>query len=376
MHALIGETLKLDLSLIIFIAVVAFFTYRGFKKGLLKSLSRVLGLLLGYVAAILYTKPLSVMVESSLPIQGIVAYVTAALILFLGAGIIVNLLFRLIGSFLSQDETTSTSSRAGGSVVGLITGTIVAIVIVWTFNFINHMRAPEDSTSKPAGQQSTIARFANQAAGKAVETAMSMGSAKPEIVNLSAAMIKSPAEMTQQAQSLANSNDLQALLTDPQNQRVLNSGDIDAVRNLPALRQLASNPDMLALASSAGMLDQTTDTEAVEIALAQNITHIWGRVQRVKNDQRVQEILADPEFKQKLNSANPIDLLSNPKLLELADIVLSDEASDDIGDNTNATGDKSDNMSETKPAKKVFTWTDGDGRIHYSDTDPESDLQQ
>jgi uncharacterized membrane protein required for colicin V production len=366
----------LDLSLIIFIAVVAFFTYRGFKKGLLKSLSRVLGLLLGYVAAILFSKPLSVMVETWFEIQGIVAYVTAALILFLGAGIIVSLLFWLIGNFLSEDESISTGSRAGGSVVGLITGTIVAVVIVWTFNFLNHMRAPDDSASKPRTQQSAIEKLANQAAGKAVETAMTMGSANPEIVNLSAAMIKSPAEITQQAQALANSNDLQDLLVNPKNQRVLNSGDVEAVRNLPALRQLASNPDMLALASSAGLLDQTNDTEAVEAALAQNITHIWGRVQRVKNDQRVQEILADPEFQQKINSGNPIDLLTNPKLLELADIILADEATDDIGGNSSSTGDESGNMVESKPAKKVFTWTDGDGRIHYSDTDPASDLSQ
>ena len=187
-------------------------------------------------------------------------------------------------------------------------------------------------------------------------------------------MIESPAEITQQAQALAKSKDLQALLIDPQNQRVLNSGDVEAVRNLPALRQLASNPDMLALANSAGMLDQsTTDPEAVETALAQNITHIWGRVQRVKNDQRVQEILDDPEFQQKINSGNPIDLLTNPKLLELADIVFSDEATGDKGD---ATGDESGNMSEAKPATKIFTWTDGDGRVHYSDTDPASAVQQ
>jgi len=366
----------LDLSLIIFIAVVAFFTYRGFKKGLLKSLSRILGLLLGYVATILYSKPLSVMVESWFQFQGIVGYVTAALMLFLGAGIIVSLLFWLVGNFLSQDESPSTGSRVGGSVVGLITGTVVAIVIVWTFNFLNHLRAPEDSTNKPGAGQSVIAKLASQVAGKAVGAAMSMGSTKPEIVNLSAAIIESPAKLTQQAQALANSKDLQALLIDPQNQRVLNSGDVEAVRNLPALRQLASNPDMLALANSAGMLDQATDNEAVEKVLAQNITHLWGRVQRVKNDPRVQEILADPEFQQKINSTNPIDLLSNPKLLELADIVLGDDATGGSGDNNDATGGESGNLSEAKPASEIFTWTDGDGRVHYSDTDPASAVRQ
>ena len=366
----------MDLSLIIFIAVVAFFTYRGFKKGLLKSLSRVLSLIAGYIASILFSKPFSIQVASWFDIQGIAAYLSAALILFLGAGLVVNLAFWVLEKLLAEDESVSTGSRVGGSIVGLITGTIVAIVLVWTFNFVSHMAAPEKSTSKPDAQQSAIAKLANQAASKAVGTAMSMSSTKPEIANLSAAMIEAPGELTRQVQALANSKDLQALLIDPNNQRVLDSGDVEAVRKLPALRQLARNPDMLALANSAGMLDQTSDIAVVEVELAKNITQIWGKVQRVKNDQRVQEILADPEFQQKINSGNPMDMLTNPKLLELADIVLSDESESANGSATHSQDGEPGQESEQSPATRIYTWTDGNGRIHYSDTDPESELSE
>ena len=44
----------MDWSLVIFLVVVVFFTYRGYRKGLLRSLSRILSLLAGYITSILY----------------------------------------------------------------------------------------------------------------------------------------------------------------------------------------------------------------------------------------------------------------------------------------------------------------------------------
>ena len=375
-HTIIGENLSVDWSLIIFVAVIVFFSYRGFKKGLLKSLSRVLSLVTGYIAAILYSKPLSVMVESWFQFQGIIAYITAALILFLGAGLIVSVLFWVIEGMLPESEFNSAGSRAGGTLVGLITGTIVAVVIVWTFNFLNQIQGAEDFGIRAGDGENSIGKLANQIASKAVGTAMSMSAAKPEIVKLSRAMIESPAEFTQRAQGLANSQDLQALLVDPANQRVLNRGDVKAVQRMPAFQQLAANPDMLALAKSAGMIDESTiSTEAVEEALAHNITDIWGRVQRVKNDQRVREIMSDPEFQQKINSGNPLDMLSNAKLLELANIVFSDDTtSGNSGSDSSDSTETGNDLNEKSPTQ-LFSWTDDSGRIHYSDTAPESESQ-
>ena len=47
-------------------------------------------------------------------------------------------------------------------------------------------------------------------------------------------------------------------------------------------------------------------------------------MQRVKNDARVQEIVSDPQFQQKLQSGNPLDLLTDLRLLELANIIFAD----------------------------------------------------
>ena len=120
---------------------------------------------------------------------------------------------------------------------------------------------------------------------------------------------------------------------------------------------------MLALTKSAGMLDESTDNaDTVETTLARQLTSIWLRMQRMKNDQRVQEILEDPEFQRKIQSGNPLDLLTNAKLLELADIIFEDNGDEGIVEPGEG---KPPNVS--KENKTVYSWTDENGRIHYSD---------
>ena len=180
-------------------------------------------------------------------------------------------------------------------------------------------------------------------------------------------MVEAPADITQHARQLASSNDLRALLNAPDNQAVLNSGDVNAVTQLPAFQQLAKNPDMLALAKSAGMLDESGEnTQAVEAALASNITDIWGRMQRVQDNQRVQEILADPEFQQKINSGNPLDLLTNAKLMELADIIFSD---DTLPNDADSIPTEDGTQNTPKKGTAVYSWTDKNGRVHYGDVE-------
>ena len=105
---------------------------------------------------------------------------------------------------------------------------------------------------------------------------------------------------------------------------------------------------------------------AVEEALAGQLTDIWGRMQRVKNDRRVQDILNDPEFQQNMQSGNPVALLTNSRLLELADIVFSDEA---VASETGGQGGSG--IQAASKETKIYSWTDENGQTHFSDVDPE-----
>ena len=317
----------MDVSLVLFILVTAFFAYRGYRNGLLRSLSRIFSLLAGYTASILFTEQVSTLLTSQFQLHGMVSFIAAALGLFIVAGIAVSIIFHLIEELLPASEIPSTASSFGGLATGLMVGAIVAITAVWVFTFVRDFHGSSTLEKLAPGEQSKIEIMANRIAGKAVTTAMSLGSVNPEVTRLSAAIIETPAEISLHAQQLINSGDLQALLSDPQNQSVLDSGDVKALQQLPAFQQLVNNPDFLALAEAAGMLnDDTAGNRSSETILATRMIEIWERMQRVKNDARVQEILSDPRFRQKVQSGNPLDLLTEPRLLELANIIFAGPA--------------------------------------------------
>ena len=228
----------MDVSLVLFIVVVVFFAYRGYRIGLLRSLSRIFSLLAGYTASILFTEQVSAILTAQFQLQGIVPLIAAALGLFIVAGIAVSIIFRLIGELMPAAETPSTASSCGGLATGLIVGTIVAITAVWAFTFVRDFRGSPELDELATTEQSKIETMANRIAGKAVTTAMSLGSVNPEVTRLSAAIIETPADISLHAQQLINSGDLQALLTDRRNQSVLDSGDVKALQQLPAFQQL------------------------------------------------------------------------------------------------------------------------------------------
>ena len=366
----------MDWSLVIFAVVVLYFAYRGYRNGLLKSISRVLSLIAGYACAILFTTELTPVVESQTGLQGIIALITASLVLFFGAGFIVSILFWALAKLLFDDGDPSTGSNLGGAAIGSAVGVLFAIVIVWALTFARDMTTSDSLQQAPNGKSSQIETLANQLAGTALSKALSLSPAEPEVARLGAAILQSPAEIAHHGQRLMASPDLNELLHNPTNQRILSSGDVVAVQELPAFQALTQNPDLQALAASTGLLDAAEQNgQSMETQLVQQITDIWGRTQRVKNNQRVQEIINDPVFQEQIRSGNPLQLLNNGELLELSDIIFSDEAAPPApgtAPDSKVTPSRNTAQAESADEKTIYQWTDSSGRIYYSDQKPDS----
>ena len=353
----------MDWSLIIFAVVILLFAWRGFRSGFIKSLGRVFTMLAGYAAAILYSGPLSSWIEMQFGWQGVVAFIGTSLTLFLAAGLAMMLIFALLRRYLFPGDDISATSALGGGFIGTLVGVLLAIAIVWSFAFVRDMRSPNTTTTTEttaSEHSSGVETLANRLAERAVSAAMNASSVTPEVARLSGALAAAPAYVMQRTQRLMKSTEFQALMQDPRNQRVLDSGNPERVQRLPAFRALAANPDLLALAEKSGLADD----DDLEAELARQLTDTWGRAQQVKNDPRVQAILTDPEFQAALDSGNPVDLLTNHQLHELADIIFANEA-------TAATSDQSTaGTSAVNPPKEpteIYQWADSSGRIHYSD---------
>jgi hypothetical protein len=285
------------------------------------------------------------------------------------------LIFALLRRYLFRGDDISTASALGGGFVGALVGVLLAIAIVWSFAFVRDMRSSDSTETTAKEHSSGVETLANRLTGSAVSAAMNAGSLTPEVARVSGALAAAPAEAMQRIQRLMKSTEFLALMQDQRNLGVLDSGNAELVQRLPAFRALAANPDLLALAEMSGLAD-----DDLEAKFARELTLTWKRSQQIKNDPRVQAILADPGFQAALNSDNPVDLLTNQQLHELADIIFIDEAIAPTPEQSTAgTGVTAADQSITEPSAikppkeptEIHQWTDSSGRIHYSDKKPE-----
>lgn len=383
----------MDWSLIIFVVVVLWFGFRGYHNGLLKSISRILSLVAGYGCAILFTNSFASVVGSQLGLQGMIGIMVASMILFFGASILVGLLFWVVARLVFEQQPPSTASHIGGAVVGSLMGVLFAIIIVWALSFAREMNLTGKAMAPApaAAESSGIEAMASRVTGSAVSAALAMGPVDAEVARFGSALLESPAEIAQHGQRLMEGRELKALVQNPANQRVLSRGDAAAVQALPEFQALAQNPDLRAIARAAGLDEQAArNGRSVDAELAQQMVDIWGRTERIKHHPRVQEIVSDPAFQQRLQSGDPMDLLNSAELLELTGIVFSDEAAPGYGGSPSsvstssigaASSDSGSSEKTTAGAgavagktteKKLYRWKDDSGRIYYSDQKPES----
>ncbi len=358
-------------SLILFVVVVALFAWRGFRSGFVKSLARVLAVVAGYASAILFAGDVSSLLEARFALQGIVAFAVASAGLFLLAATIVMLVFWIVRRFLPGDGEISLPSAVGGSVVGALVGVLLAIVIVWSFAFLRDFAPGRSVEALASAPENRLEKFANRVAGSAVGAAMSASDAEPEVARISSALMENPAEVAMRTRRLMESAELQALVRDPRNRQILDSGKAELVRKLPAFRALVTNPDMVAMARVTGY-GEGADMEA---ELAQQFTDIWARTQRVKNDARFQSIVNDPEFLATVQSGNPLVLMADPRLLELAEIIFEDDAGSTsqpggLGGSVDEASSPEEISLEPKKQTEIHQWTDSSGRVHFSDKKP------
>ena len=75
--------------------------------------------------------------------------------------------------------------------------------------------------------------------------------------------------------------------------------------------------------------------------------------------------MLNSEFQQKIQSGNPIDLLTNVKLLELADMIFEDN----FDDSSSEAVEQGATATE-EPEKTLYKWIDKNGRVHFSDKSP------
>lgn len=396
----------MHISTIVFFALLAFFTWRGYQKGFIQAITRILSWIVAYPAAIFFTKPFAKWIIANTALDGLLVYFIAGASIFLAVSLIVTIMLNLLAKLIPENETTAMGSKIGGAGVGVLMGALIGLLVVYGLSVvITPKTAPtaiasnntateaattidnEDSTTAVGvpritdlekTRDSFIEASAKKLIGTAAATAVDLALDDKTTTQVTKAFVEDPQSMLTNVQQVVNNDQLKQLMTDEKIQSIMTTGDTQALMRDPGFKELMNNPNIKALVAKSDI-----DSEAGSQAAAEKMIAAWNRVQTIKHDPRVIAIISDPEFQQQLNSPNKLQLMMNPKLNQLTEIIFSNETIPANGttkyqvqdvNTTNTTDARASTNTQTAPAEDdgkppttIYRWTDENGQVHYSD---------
>src|SRR6187551_1578374 len=399
----------MHLTSIVFFALLAFFTWRGYQKGFIGSITRILGWIVAYPAAIVFTKPVAKLLMQHTALDGLIVYLIAGGAIFLLVSLLVSLLLNQLAKLIPETDATQAGSKIGGAGVGVLMGALVGLVVVYAIGIVltpNVQPLPNEQVDKistsdgpdsSANTESTpapgvphvrdlaksndsfIEASAKKLMGNAAATAVDLALDDKTTTQITKAFVENPQSMLTHVQQVANDGQMKELMANEKIQSILTTGDTNALLRDPAFQDLMDNPSVQALMAQS---DVKSDVGAQ--AAAEKMVAAWSRVQTIKHDPRVIAIVSDPEFQQQLNSANKLPLIMNPKLNQLTEIIFTsetvpangmgqyqvrniNETTTDANTAPNNSANKDAGGEDTKPAATIYRWTDENGQVHFSD---------
>lgn len=392
----------MHITSIVFFALLAFFTWRGYQKGFIGSITRILGWIVAYPAAIVFTKPVAKLLMQHTSLDGLIVYFIAGSAIFLLVSLLVSLLLNLLAKLIPATEVTHIGSKIGGAGVGVLMGALVGLLVVYAIgliltpkvqslpneqvNDISTTDNPDNTEHPPAigvphvrdierSNDSFIEASAKKLMGNAAATAVDLALDDKTTTQITKAFVENPQTMFTHVQQVTNDGQMKDLIADEKIQSILTTGDTNALLRDPGFQNLMNNPSVQALLAQS---DVKSDVGAQ--AAAEKMVVAWSRVQTIKHDPRVVAIISDPEFQQQLNSANKLPLMMNPKLNQLTEIIFNSETVpangmgqyqvQDINEADAGTTQENNNSisgEDTKPAATIYRWTDENGQVHFSD---------
>lgn len=303
----------MSLSLGILIAIVLFFAYRGYCKGFFGALSRTISLIAAYIAALFLVKPGAIWLQKHTGLEGIAVYLVAGLLIFAAVSLVVTLVFNGLERMLGSRERASATSKLGGLIVGAVMGGVLGLLVVYGMSVVREAKQPETMAN-----QSPLDIKARALVGKMVAGVTDI--IYPDATAFSGSFAESPLAMGKSLQKVANNPDLRTLMSDEEYQRLLDHGDPQALVNDPLFKRLMYDPDVQYFLQKSELVPAGANTDEV---VAKAVIDSWQGFQRARNDERVQEIINDPDFQRKLQAGDKISLMTDPQLQELTEAFFS-----------------------------------------------------
>ena len=386
----------------ILVVSILFFGLRGFFKGLFDTIFWLVGLIAGYVISFLYGADF----VGFLGKQGLspmLSMLAGYPLLFIVTMTMTSIIPRMIlGLFIDLRGW-----RVQGAVLGVILGGVVGLIGVWFYGAAQGFLHSDGSSSvasvqpieqnvnidlessritmpeyagPPRKQKDFVQQVADKFVGKTVEAGVkAVAGDNPASAAAVSAAVQNPAVFAGGLKSISDSGVIRDLWTDPQVQYYMATDNISGLTSHPMFKQLMKNDAFVLMASSVENSEGVSDQE-----IAASMAMAWKKVQYIRNDPEVAQLLYDPGMQAALSSGNPASLMANGKVQELIKVISKDRPGMESVDFTQYVGGGYDgfdgsqayNPDQYQPPPEplrtnveIYRWVDKDGVTQYTEAE-------
>lgn len=105
--------------------------------------------------------------------------------------------------------------------------------------------------------------------------------------------------------------------------------------------------------------------------LAEQLASAWGRLQSLRDDPPLEEVMNDPELREKLAEGDSIGLLSDPRFARLLQAFEGGaESSPPAGSGYEFPQATTGGQPADREPGAIYRWRDAEGQLHMSDSPP------
>jgi len=354
----------MDMSLIVFLIIIVFSAFRGYKSGAGVIFSRLITLLFAYWAALSYADSLSGWLQSNTAITGILSHILSGIIIFIFVSITLSLFFRLIAKIIysvqpkpnEEKRPVSQISSIVGALFGGVIGIGVGIFTIWFYTTIQSILLSKKGMEAPV--HSEFQSKVKVIATKAIKSAAEAVTEQQELAKAGALLLADPATNVQRLQRISQAKLIPNLLRNPDVRYALDNNNPQMLIESPAFKQLLKNQDFIELANA---LELAKENQDIKKELASKMVLLWNQVVQIQNNPQYIQLTNDPEIKQLLRSGNAYQMLQSKKLEELLKVISSVNV-DDL-----SLQQPQSSLPKTQGTKEIHRWVDENGKVHYSD---------
>ncbi len=295
------------------LALIACLAWAGARRGAAVAGVQLVGLPLAYAGAVGGAFAFGPALAEELGWAEAVGTLVAGTAGLVGVQLFVSALTRALRD---REEDPAGASQALGAVFGALRGALFALPLLWLAGLSEGARLAGVRPELPDLSSARLPALGTDVLGSGAEALLDEKAAGGRVA---VRLVSRPAETLEALQQVVSDPRVVTLQRDAAFWQDVERGAVRAALAKPSARALVNDPGFRARLGSVGVVsaDAVRDPHHFETELSLALAELGPRLEAVRNDPALDELLADPAVRESLQRGNTLALLGDPRFRAL-----------------------------------------------------------